>query len=191
MSVSLLRNVSETANSQLKIIVMKDSNYMPHEAYPREDLTLFAGAVLLGICALCFIIFVMVSAERDFVRTETSPEVMTEKATVADLVYSPANSSLELNPTFTMHDDGLKVGLSLDSVDLPEKYAVVFECQHGKFIIKKDQKRTKQLWERLKKGQEVTVKYAEVYKVTEHGTLNGPKQFVKRELAKYDFLDAN
>ena len=112
-----------------------------------------------------------------------SPE-MTEIATVVDIVYTPSNHGSSVDPTFTLDGD---VGITFTSVDIPERYAVVFECEKHKikFIIQKDQIKTKELWGRLKQGQRVTVKYRDVYEeVRDDGKL------IERRLKKYNFLDA-
>lgn len=79
----------------------------------------------------------------------------------------------------------LDLGISFTSVDVEERYAVVFQCQHGKFIIQNDQKQAKELWNQLKQGQEVTVSYKEEFETT-----YDDGKPIARKLLKYDFLDA-
>jgi hypothetical protein len=110
-------------------------------------------------------------------KTEYS-ETLTEQAAVLDVIYQPSQ-----------HGGGMGVGMSMsgnmvvtsNSVDIPAKYAVVFECQHGKFIIEGTGEKHKALWQRLKAGQRVTVTYREQWRVDDK----------TRTLVKYDFLDAN
>ena len=117
------------------------------------------------------------------VKTESSPE-LTERARVVDVIFQPSNHGSGVGPTFDLTGNG-GLGIAITSVDIPEKYAVVFECQHGKFIIQGDQQKAKELWQRLKRDQQVTVRYKEVYETTyEDG------RALERHLTKYDFVDA-
>jgi hypothetical protein len=59
--------------------------------------------------------------------------------------------------------------VTYQSIDIPSKYAVIFRCQHGKFIVEGTDDRHKDLWQRMKKGEQVTVSYYEVYTVDRHG----------------------
>ncbi len=110
-------------------------------------------------------------------KTEYS-ETLTEQATVLDVIYQPSQ-----------HGDGMGVGMSMsgnmvvtsNSVDIPAKYAIVFECQHGKFIVEGTREKYKALWQRLKAGQHVTVTYREQWRVDDK----------TRTLVKYYFIDAN
>lgn len=114
-------------------------------------------------------------------KTELSPE-LTEAATVFDLIYTPANHGSGVSPTFDF--DG-NVGLEFTSIDVKQKYVVIFECQHGKFIIEENQDNAERLWKKLKKNQAVTIKYKEIYEVTyEEG------KPPRRVLKDFDFLDA-
>jgi chromosome segregation ATPase len=116
---------------------------------------------------------------------EYSP-TLTEPAEVVDLVYTPERHGTAEG---TGVDLKLNVSMVSSTVDIPRKYAVVFQCQHGKFIIEDNQEKAKALWGRLKEGQSVTVSYREVYDVTYTST-NGAKKETARKLVDYDFLDA-
>jgi hypothetical protein len=98
-------------------------------------------------------------------KTEYSAE-LSEPATVVEVVYSPSQ-----------HGSGtgmsMKGELSVTSVSIPEVFATVFECQHGKFIIER-----KDVWQRSHVGDRVNVRYREVYKVRKG----------QRELVNYDFI---
>lgn len=97
---------------------------------------------------------------------------MEEPATVKALVYQPRNHSSDLavgfsgsgNLTFTPVD-----------VNFPEKWAVVFKCQHGSFVIER-----RDLFERLDEGQDVVVIYDEIWTVYKEQ----PPRF-----RDYDFID--
>jgi len=53
-------------------------------------------------------------------------------------------------------------------VDIPERYAVVFKCEHGKFVI--DDDRAKSLYSRFSKGDKVKIIYCIVSEVTKEST---------------------
>jgi hypothetical protein len=81
--------------------------------------------------------------------------VLTEQGRVADLPYVPSghgsgsgfaiNSKGGLSPTFT-------------SVSIPARYAIVFECTHGRFVIEGHA----ELWKRLHVGELVDIHYYEI-----------------------------
>ena len=102
-------------------------------------------------------------------------DTLTESATVVDVVYTPSSHGEGISPTVNFCDGSL--GVAFTSIDVPAVYAVVFECQHGKFIVQ-----SKDLWERMTEGLVVTVSYREVYMVDD-------KQGTRR-LIDYDFLGA-
>jgi hypothetical protein len=67
--------------------------------------------------------------------------------------------------------------------EIPAKYGVMFECEHGtKFVIEGTKAKHKSLWQRMKKDSTVTIFYREIYHVD---TKTGQKT-----LFDYDFLDA-
>jgi len=67
--------------------------------------------------------------------------------------------------------------------EIPAKYGVMFECEHGvKFVIEGTKEKHKSLWQRMKKDSAVTIFYREIYHVD---TKTGQKT-----LADFDFLDA-
>ena len=53
-------------------------------------------------------------------------------------------------------------------VDIPAHYAVVFKCEHGKFVIEGD--RGENLYNRFSRGDVVKIKYCIVYDVTDKGS---------------------
>lgn len=111
-----------------------------------------------------------------------SSGILYEQAMVVDLVYTPATHGSGISPTI---DTNLDLGISFTSVDVEERYAVVFECKHGKFIVQNNQTQAKKLWNRLKEGQIVTVSYKEEFETT-----YDDEKPIERRLIKYDFLDA-
>lgn len=74
---------------------------------------------------------------------------------------------------------------STNTVTVEDQYAVVFECQHGKFIIESLGKDSKAclLWKKLKPGDLTKIRYKEVFQVIPaEGT---------RQVVEYEFIDAN
>lgn len=110
--------------------------------------------------------------------TREYSQPMTETAVVDDVIFAPRN-----------HGSGAGFGMSMSgnivmtttSVTIPAKWAVVFRCQHGKFIIQGTRREHEALWKKMTRGQQVVVTYREVYEVS-NGT---------RRLIDFDFLDAN
>jgi len=109
---------------------------------------------------------------------ESSPE-MTEKAKVVQTIFAPSQHGTSSGTAISLKG---KVSFVSTTVDIPSKYAIVFECEHGKFVIQDEgeNSRAHNLWKKLKDGQQVTVRYKEVWQVREQ----------VRHLLKYDFIDA-
>lgn len=99
---------------------------------------------------------------------------LTENAVVADSIYSPAT-----------HTSGVgfntKGNLRIDSYDTDPIWVVVFECEHGKFVKEGSHDDDKRLWERMKKGSKVTIRYAEKIREDSNG---------RRHLVGYHFIEA-
>ncbi len=120
-------------------------------------------------------------------RTELS-SILHEPATISETVYSPSIHGSGVGPTIDFNGN---VGIAITSVNIPEKYAVVFKCQHGKFIIEGSNKKYKDLWERLNEGDSVRVNYREMYRSAYQDTNNdGKKDLLSKKLIDYDFLEA-
>lgn len=121
----------------------------------------------------------MLATACDIPKTEYS-DVMTEKGTVFDTTYIPKGHGKDTAIGFSHSANGGNGGITITPVDIkiPERFAVVFKCQHGKFVI--DGKKAKDLYSRLDPGDEVVIKYREVYKVTSNG----------KSLVDLDFIDA-
>lgn len=99
-------------------------------------------------------------------------EQLQEPAEVSDVVFTPSQHGSGTGLGFGANGN---VSVVVTDVDMPPVYAVVFQCQHGKFIVK-----DKFQWEMRKPGETVTVIYREVYKV----------KGSKRILHDYDFITA-
>lgn len=123
--------------------------------------------------------FVMVLVGCKINKVEYSAE-LTEEAAVVDSIYVPAVHGSGMGPTISMNEN---FGLAFLGVTIEPKYAVIFQCQHGKFII--ESRKAKELWQRLKKDQRVVVTFREVYMATYK-----KNNLLERRLIKYDFVDA-
>lgn len=110
------------------------------------------------------------------IRREES-RVMTEPAKVVSVVFTPGFHSSDVHPTIDF--DG-NIGIGISSVSVPDKYGIVFQCQHGKFFIK-----SRELYNRLTLGQDVVVSYKEIYRCRYEDAM-----VKERVLVDYDFLDA-
>jgi hypothetical protein len=123
-------------------------------------------------------------------KNERSSRAFLENAEVVDLVFTPSGhgSGSGVGPSINMNG-GLGISFVSVSVDIPEVYSIIFECEHGKFIVQsnkhKESEKIKELWSKLKKNQKVVVTYYEVYK----NTYDGDK-LKESHLVKYDFIDA-
>lgn len=122
---------------------------------------------------LLFLASVLVACEK----TEDGPE-LTEPAVVEDTIFAPSQHGTGIGHAFTGGKSG--GGVAVTSVDIAPKWAVVFHCQHGKFVIEGERKKHEQMWKSLIKGQKVLVHYKEIYALRAEG----------RVLIKYDFLSA-
>jgi hypothetical protein len=132
---------------------------------------------------------------------ETGPE-MVESGRVQEVAYRMGSSTTttsgtpghEMTITKSWIDDPM--GLhnktvtvpatnSTSTVTIQDQFAVVFECQHGKFLIESlgKESRAAQLWKKLKQGNEVKIRYKEVFYVVPATS--------RRELVRYEFVDAD
>jgi hypothetical protein len=130
------------------------------------------------------------------IRQEYS-ETIQEDAVIENVIYTPSRHETELGFTalksgpFGMDyggNVGMRIGkhLQVNNVTVPEKFAVVFKCRHGQFIVGR-----KEVYERFKdaKGTTVEVSYREVYR-TRYEKEGDTSKVVERSLVDYDFLDA-
>jgi hypothetical protein len=107
----------------------------------------------------------------------------TEDGEVLDVIYMPSRHGAGFGPSVGVDTDGgVASGVSIVSVDMPSKFAVVFKCQHGKFVVQSegDESRAHQLWKKLTQGMRVTIAYQEEYRENSQG----------RQFVKYHFVDA-
>lgn len=157
---------------------MKISNYVKSKAIP-YTLALGLSSGLLTGCKET--------------KIELS-DILHEDAIVSDVVYTPSRhgSGGGMGPTIDITGDGgIGVAMTSVSVHIPEKYAVVFKCQHGKFIVGGTDKQHRDIWERFSEGQNVDISYREVFKsVYDDIDGDGKDDLLERKLIDYDFLDA-
>lgn len=112
----------------------------------------------------------------DMPQTQYSAE-LTESGTVHDTAFVPKGHGSDTAVGFNTGKGG-GVTITPVSITIPERYAVIFKCEHGKFVI--DGNTGKELYKRLERGDSVTIRYREVYRVTRTET----------NLVDLDFVDA-
>lgn len=112
-------------------------------------------------CSMLVLVLGCVVLSCDQVRRFNGPE-LTEPAEVYDACYVPAGHG---SGTAIGYNFGEKGGVTFTPIDvhIPARYAVVFKCQHGKFIIVG--KRGEALYKKFSKGDEVIIHYCEVFEV--------------------------
>lgn len=97
---------------------------------------------------------------------------LTELGTVYDVAFVPAGHGYG---TSTVLTPGGGIGVGSTSVHIPARYAVVFQCQHGRFVIE-----GAALYAKLTRGEEVTIYYREVIEHRQDGDV----------VVDLDFVDA-
>lgn len=154
--------------------------------------------ILISIMALMI-------AGCDDIRIEYS-DTLHEKAVVVTLIYSPSQHNTELTNTMYNVDGkdgmigtdwngntGIRVGknLQITSTTIPEKYGVVFQCQHGTFTIEGSDQKYKILHDKLANSirDTVDILYKEEFRV-KYEDKNGQTVETSRTLNDMDFLDA-
>ena len=78
---------------------------------------------------------------------------LSEPGTVSEVCYVPAGHGSGV--TIPISSGG---GVGVTSVNIPARYATVFACQHGKFVIE-----GLETWRGLVAGQRVKIIYREVF----------------------------
>ncbi len=147
--------------------------------------------IVLSICAMALFLTGCREVKEEF------SDTLHEDAVVSDAVYTPSRHDTQLDYTATDvgpvgigygGDIGIRVGggLQINTVEVPEKFAVVFKCQHGQFIVTK-----KNVYDNLKDhiGETVDVAYREVYRAV-YDTKDNERILISRALVDYDFLTA-
>ena len=116
---------------------------------------------------------------------EEYSEVLYEPATVITAAYSPSRHNLTLMPVYNITYS--KMDLVLVPSVVPEKFSVVFQCQHAQFVVE-DELVYREM--ALLVGKEVSVAYREVYHVVYRKNDKRELVVVERTLTDYDFLNA-
>jgi hypothetical protein len=135
-----------------------------------------------------------------------------EKAIIVNMIYTPSRHDIYLGKTIMKDynnplggidingNKGIIIGedMQISTSTIPEKYGVVFQCQHGTFTIQGDNKegeisKYKILYDKLwgHVGDTVNVIYQEIYHVYyKKNKETGKKEETKRVLVDLDFIDA-
>jgi len=120
----------------------------------------------------------------DYTKTEQS-EILYEKGKVITTLYNQKHSDSEIGAGMTTGGD---LVVTSNSIDIPEKWGVVFKCEHGnKFPIMGKGEEYKKLWKELEEGDSVKISYKENYKIIYDYKTDKPKS---KELIDYDFINA-
>lgn len=117
----------------------------------------------------------------DMPKTEYGP-TLTEEGEIYDTAYVPAGHGSDTAVGFNTGKGG-GVTITPVSIDIPERYAVVFKCQHGKFVIAGE--KAKGLYQRFERGDKCTIEYREVIRVE----MKDGRE-ASRRVYDLDFLDA-
>ncbi|MBI2044548.1 hypothetical protein HYT23_00665 [Candidatus Pacearchaeota archaeon] len=115
----------------------------------------------------------------------TQSGIMTERGKVYDTWYSASQHGSGIGPTINLTGEG-GIGVAFTSVDIPEKYALIIDCEHGvRFITEGTDEEHKKLYYRISRGDSVDISYRENYTEVWDGD-----SFISREHTGYNFLDA-
>lgn len=140
------------------------------------------------------------------VRTESS-ELLHEKAVIVTMIYSPSEHKTEITKTASKSfnsdmtgtdwngNEGVRISKNhqITTTVIPEKYGVVFQCQHGTFTIEGSEQKHQVLYHKLYNSirDTVDILYKEQYLVTyEEDKATKKSVETKRVLNKLDFIDA-
>jgi hypothetical protein len=130
-------------------------------------------------------------------------DILKEKAVVVTLIHSPSEHNTELTQTAIHNGDmmgtdmngnqGIKVGnnMQLTTTEIPERFGVAFQCQHGTFTIEGSETKHRVLYNKLSRevGDTVTILYKEIYMLT-YETKDKERKLISKVLTKLDFIDA-
>jgi len=128
-------------------------------------------------------------------------ELLKEQAVVVTTIFTPSRHDIGLGFTVLGEGEagelgmdfngnvgiGIGDGVQISKSTIPEKYGVVFRCQHGEFVNER-----KMMYERFRNlaGARVEISYREIYEVTYDKGEDGKEKEVKRDLVDLDFIDA-
>ena len=114
------------------------------------------------------------------VERKNGPE-LTEQGEVYDTCFVPFGHG---STTAVGYNTGKGGGVTITPINMiiPERFAIVFRCQHGKFVIDGD--RGRELYKKLSKGDLVTIRYCEELEVDEGQTNAVDLHFLGADVAK-------
>lgn len=97
----------------------------------------------------------------DFTQYVNGP-ALTEVGEVYDSCYVPSGHGSD---TVVGYNTGKNGGITITpvTINIPARYAIVFKCQHGKFVI--DGERGEVLYNKLSKGDTVNIIYCQELEV--------------------------
>ena len=102
--------------------------------------------------------------------------------------YNKTISKSWIDDPLGMHNKKVEVPgtKTTNTVKVEDQFAIVFECQHGKFLIEDlgRDSRAGKLWKKLKQGDKVKIRYKEVFYVV-------PADGTKKSLERFEFVDAD
>ncbi len=163
--------------------------------FPERSLLTATVSVVIMISVIAVIgLSMLFVVGCDEVSQETS-ETLFEPAEVVDLYHNQARDESYQDTEYQYRYDFWSGEWRWQWVPvtktrhIPESWQVEFRCKHGQFTIGKDghgQFKAKELYEKLRRGQKVTVSYTEKYRVV---TDSDTKKQTKN-LVDLDFLDA-
>jgi hypothetical protein len=87
--------------------------------------------------------------------------VKTESGIVYDTCYVPSGHGSDIAVGITGNG---QVSITPIDLNIPARWAVVFQCEHGKFVI--DGARGEHCYQRLQRGDKVTIKYCDRFAVS-------------------------
>ncbi len=134
----------------------------------------------------------------EYNKTVTS-DIMSEDAVVIHKLYSPSEHSTSVSPKLmSIGGSGSPVGIGMDGpgismgglvisdTEVPEKWGIVFKCNHGSFTIDGSTKPYKELYDMFNENDNVTINYREVYRER----YTSKDSLLSRVLVDLDFIDA-
>ena len=111
---------------------------------------------------------------------QNGPEI-TEPGEVYDTCFVPKGHGSDVAIGYSMAGKGGVTVTPVD-IDIPARYAIVFKCQHGKFVI--DGERGERLYKKLSKGDHVTIRYCECFEVDGGKTNAADLHFIDADVVK-------
>lgn len=115
------------------------------------------------------------------IRTEYS-HTMYERGIVKEMCYVPAGHGSGSGTGISMNGD---LSITYTTVYIPARYAVVFGCEHGSFVVTNND--AIRLYQTLSEGDSVDIAYRILY----NNTYNKHKELISSQQVDLDFIDAS